>query len=118
METRMVSSRSTLFGFVVALVMASQANAQESQQTWRITSPAGRPDIYNTQQDAVAAFATLPEPMPDVYTGGWPLAKQIKDQVISENGDMTLTYWLGKEPPKDPDWRYVAAPPDLEFVTE
>lgn len=91
--------------FIVGTMVGPGVSAQESQKTWRISDPEGQTEIYNTQQEAVAAFVTLPVPHP-IYEGAYHYVDKIKDTEISENGDITLTYWMGKEQPLDPDWIY------------
>lgn len=91
--------------FVIGVLIGSNALAQESQKTWRISDPAGQTAVYNTQQEAVAAFVNLPVPSP-IYEGAYQYVNKIKETEISENGDITITYWMGKEQPLDPDWRY------------
>lgn len=108
----------SLLLLTASALLGFSASAQESQKTWRISYPGGQTAVYNTQQDAVAAFVTLPVPHP-IYEGAYQYVNKIKETEISENGDITITYWMGKEQPLDPEWGYYApttSPPG--FVAE
>ncbi|ATE70800.1 RHS repeat-associated core domain-containing protein [Lysobacter capsici] len=85
----------------VGLALSTNAMAQESGNKWKISDPA-QPTEYGTQQEAVAGMSTLPAPFPGI----WETANKIKDRQVDANGNITLTYWMGKEQPNDPDWSY------------
>lgn len=85
----------------VGLALSTNAMAQESGNKWKISDPA-QPTEYGTQQEAVAGMSALPAPFPGI----WETANKIKDRQVDANGNITLTYWMGKEQPNDPDWSY------------
>jgi RHS repeat-associated protein len=92
------------------MLLAMDASAQESKTTWQITSPSGNTTVYKTQRDAVEAIKTLPapSPYPPEFQEAWQYVNKIKSTVISEDGSISITYWMGKEQPNDPEWAYWA----------
>ncbi|UWU59190.1 DUF6531 domain-containing protein [Stenotrophomonas maltophilia] len=99
-------------GFAPAVVQA-----QESRITWRISQPGGDATQYKTQQAAVAAIKNLPapSPFPPEFQFGWQSVDKIKSKVVDLNGNTSITYWMGKAQPSDPDWTYLSTE---EFSTE
>ncbi|WP_341923535.1 RHS repeat-associated core domain-containing protein [Stenotrophomonas geniculata] len=85
------------------------AQAQESRITWRISQPGGDATQYKTQQAAVAAIKNLPapSPFPPEFQFGWQYVDKIKSKVVDLNGNTSITYWMGKAQPSDPDWSYI-----------
>ena len=83
---------------------------QESGKEWRISEPSGQSTVYNTQPEAVDAIKALPAPngYPPEFQIGWQSVDKIKSQKVSESGDISITYWMGKAQPSDPDWSYIA----------
>ncbi|MGS1319659.1 RHS repeat-associated core domain-containing protein [Stenotrophomonas geniculata] len=99
-------------GFAPAVVQA-----QESRITWRMSQPGGDATQYKTQQAAVAAIKNLPapSPFPPEFQFGWQYVDKIKSKVVDLNGNTSITYWMGKAQPSDPDWTYLSTE---EFSTE
>ncbi|BCX44251.1 RHS repeat-associated core domain-containing protein [Stenotrophomonas pavanii] len=93
------------------------AQAQESKITWRISQPGGNSTQYKTQQQAVQAIKSLPapSPFPPEFQFGWQSVDKIKSKVVDLNGNTSITYWMGKAQPSDPDWTYLST---AEFTTE
>ncbi|MEN6683445.1 RHS repeat-associated core domain-containing protein [Stenotrophomonas pavanii] len=93
------------------------AQAQESKITWRISQPGGDATQYKTQQAAVAGIKNLPapSPFPPEFQFGWQYVDKIKSKVVDLNGNTSITYWMGKAQPSDPDWTYLST---AEFTTE
>nr|WP_313287178.1 RHS repeat-associated core domain-containing protein [Stenotrophomonas pavanii] len=85
------------------------AQAQESKITWRISQPGGNSTQYKTQQQAVQAIKSLPapSPFPPEFQFGWQSVDKIKSKVVDLNGNTSITYWMGKSQPSDPDWSYI-----------
>ncbi|WP_295553771.1 RHS repeat-associated core domain-containing protein [uncultured Stenotrophomonas sp.] len=85
------------------------AQAQESKITWRISQPGGDATQYKTQQAAVTAIKNLPapSPFPPEFQFGWQSVDKIKSKVVDLNGNTSITYWMGKSQPSDPDWSYI-----------
>ncbi|CAM4127957.1 RHS repeat-associated core domain-containing protein [Stenotrophomonas pavanii] len=95
------------------------AQAQESRITWRISQPGGDATQYKTQQAAVAAIKNLPapSPFPPDFQFGWQYVDKIKSKVVDLNGNTSITYWMGKTQPSDPEWTYYGAG-DSGFLSE
>ncbi|WP_401742406.1 RHS repeat-associated core domain-containing protein [Stenotrophomonas geniculata] len=95
------------------------AQAQESKITWRISQPGGDATQYKTQQAAVAAIKNLPapSPFPPDFQFGWQYVDKIKSKVVDLNGNTSITYWMGKTQPSDPEWTYYGAG-DSGFLSE
>lgn len=93
------------------------AQAQESKISWRISQPGGNSTQYKTQQAAVAAIKNLPapSPFPPEFQFGWQSVDKIKSKVVDLNGNTSITYWMGKSQPSDPDWSYLST---AQFPTE
>jgi len=101
----------------VALTMAAlgcaaplAAQAQESKTTWRISQPSGNSTQYKTQQAAVQAIQSLPapSPFPPELQFGWKSVNSIKSTVVDLEGNTSITYWMGKSQPSDPEWSYLS----------
>ena len=108
----------------VALTMAAlgcaaplAAQAQESKTTWRISQPSGNSTQYKTQQEAVQAIKSLPapSPFPPEFQFGWQSVNSIKSKAVDLEGNTSITYWMGKSQPSDPDWSYLST---AQFPTE
>ena len=93
--------------------LSAVAQAVEPKRTFRLLDSAGsQVGSYNTQSEAVAAIKALPSPipiMPDAYTH----VTEIKESSVDESGAITITYWMPRNQPTDPDWTY-----DGSFATE
>ena len=91
------------------LLRPAVAQAQESKITWRISQPGGNSTQYKTQQQAVQAIKSLPapSPFPPEFQFGWQSVDKIKSKVVDLNGNTSITYWMGKSQPSDPDWSYI-----------
>ncbi|TFZ44925.1 RHS repeat protein [Stenotrophomonas maltophilia] len=104
---------------IVALgcIAPAVVQAQESKITWRISQPGGNSTQYKTQQAAVAAIKNLPapSPFPPEFQFGWQSVDKIKSKVVGLDGTTSITYWMGKAQPSDPDWTYLST---AEFSTE
>ena len=102
-------SRAVLAIVAVGFVAPAVAQAQESKITWRISQPGGDAAQYKTQQAAVAAIKNLPapSPFPPEFQFGWQSVDKIKSKVVDLNGNTSITYWMGKTQPSDPDWSYI-----------
>lgn len=87
----------------IAAVLAAPATAQESGKTWTVLTPApsGPTTEFATQQQAVEAFQTSQVPFPI-----WPEIKEIKSAEVGADGTVTISYWMGKGPPADPNWSF------------
>ena len=85
------------------------AQAQESKTTWRISQPGGNSTQYKTQQEAVQAIKSLPapSPFPPDFQFGWNSVDKIKSKVVGLDGNTSITYWMGKSQPSDPEWSYI-----------
>ncbi|WP_340568935.1 RHS repeat-associated core domain-containing protein [Stenotrophomonas sp. G106K1] len=96
---------------IIALsgITPTVAQAQESKITWRISQPSGDATQYKTQQAAVAAIENLPapSPFPPEFQFGWQYVDKIKSKIVDLNGNTSITYWMGKTQPSDPDWSYI-----------
>ncbi|MEG2977930.1 MAG: hypothetical protein RR831_00280, partial [Stenotrophomonas sp.] len=86
------------------------AQAQESKKTWRISQPSGSSTQYKTQQAAVQAIQSLPapSPFPPEFQSGWKSVNSIKSTVVDLEGNTSITYWMGKSQPSDPEWSYLS----------
>ncbi|AWH33208.1 RHS repeat-associated core domain-containing protein [Stenotrophomonas sp. SAU14A_NAIMI4_8] len=104
---------------IVALGCAAPiaSQAQESKTTWRISQPSGNSTQYKTQQAAVQAIKSLPapSPFPPEFQFGWQSVNSIKSKVVDLEGNTSITYWMGKSQPSDPDWTYLST---AQFPTE
>jgi len=118
-RTRMANGMTRLPHLAVAIICTCivPAAAQESRVTWHITQPAGNATAYATQQDAVRALASLPapSPFPPALQFGWKSVNTIKSKTVSLDGTLSITYWMGKSAPLDPEWSYVST---AIFTTE
>ena len=103
----------------VGCIAPAVVQAQESKITWRISQPGGDATQYKTQQAAVAAIKNLPapSPFPPEFQFGWQYVDKIKSKVVDLNGNTSITYWMGKTQPSDPDWTYYGAG-DGGFLSE
>ncbi|WP_187308483.1 RHS repeat-associated core domain-containing protein [Lysobacter antibioticus] len=95
----------SLLAAVMCYSFSSSVSAQESGNKWKISDPAGQSTEYNTQQEAVEAIWELPAPSPETE-GAYQFVEQIKSTKIDEEGNVLITYWMGKDQPTDPDWKY------------
>ncbi len=102
-------SRAALVIAALSGITPTMAQAQESKVTWRISQPGGDATQYKTQQAAVAAIKNLPapSPFPPEFQFGWQYVDKIKSKVVDLNGNTSITYWMGKAQPSDPDWSYI-----------
>ncbi|WP_439448406.1 RHS repeat-associated core domain-containing protein [Stenotrophomonas sp. ATs4] len=102
-------SRAVLAIVAVGCFAPAVAQAQESRITWRISQPGGNSTQYKTQQQAVQAIKSLPapSPFPPEFQFGWQSVDKIKSKVVDLNGNTSITYWMGKTQPSDPDWSYI-----------
>ena len=96
---------SPFWTIVLLLMPIAGALAQESGREWTLTYDGSTYGTYNTQQEAVSAIKSLPPPNP-LYEGVWDYVDKIKETTVSESGELAVAYWMGKEQPTDPDWRY------------
>lgn len=104
-------SRAVLAMIALGCFASAVAQAQESKITWRISQPGGDATQYKTQQAAVAAIKNLPapSPFPPEFQFGWQYVDKIKSKVVDLNGNTSITYWMGKSQPADPEWTYHGA---------
>ncbi len=56
-----------------------------------------------------------PSPFPPEFQFGWQSVDKIKSKVVDLNGNTSITYWMGKAQPSDPDWTYLST---AEFSSE
>jgi len=97
-------------------MLATNAAAEESKRTWTLLDQDGQTHgPYKTQDQAAASIKNLPDPSPYI-PGFYKYADQIKNREISQNGDLKITYWNGKEQPTDPEWEYPVGTQD--YATE
>lgn len=93
-------------GLTLAVGLAISANAmaqEESGNAWKVLEPTGLTAPYNTQQQALTAVNSHNQPFPGI----WEHVTKIKDRQVDGNGNVTLSYWMGKEQPNDPNWSYI-----------
>lgn len=110
-------SRAVLAIVALGCIAPAVVQAQESKITWRISQPGGDATQYKTQQAAVAAIKNLPapSPFPPEFQFGWQSVDKIKSKIVGLDGTTSITYWMGKSQPSDPDWTYLGT---AEFSTE
>ncbi|WP_074870486.1 RHS repeat-associated core domain-containing protein [Lysobacter enzymogenes] len=85
------------------MALSTNAMAQEeSGNAWKVLEPTGLNTPYNTQQEALSAVNAHNQPFPGI----WEQVTKVKDRQIDTNGNITLSYWMGKEQPADPNWSY------------
>lgn len=94
---------------VLGCMTPASAEAQESKTTWRISQPGGNSTQYKTQQEALQAIKSLPapSPFPPDFQFGWNFVDKIKSKVVGLDGNTSITYWMGKSQPSDPEWSYL-----------
>lgn len=109
LERLKIISCAVLAMVAVGCFAPAVAQAQESKITWRISQPGGNSTQYKTQQQAVQAIKSLPapSPFPPEFQFGWQSVDKIKSKVVDLNGNTSITYWMGKSQPSDPDWSYI-----------
>ncbi|MCD9097436.1 RHS repeat-associated core domain-containing protein [Luteimonas fraxinea] len=99
--------------------MAAPAFAQESNQTFTLYDGEDQVfGVYETQEEAERAISTIPGI--DWAPTAYQYVTEIRDQVFSpDSGELTITYWMGKLQPSDPDWQYWTTYGDqLTFASE
>ncbi|MCW0422148.1 RHS repeat-associated core domain-containing protein [Xanthomonas sacchari] len=71
---------------------------------------------YTTQAEAEAAIKAIsgPQYAEDAYQ----YVDTIKDQIVSEDGKMLITYWMGNAKAKDEDWLYYPSMGGSKFASE
>ncbi|WP_253254278.1 RHS repeat-associated core domain-containing protein [Xanthomonas arboricola] len=87
----------------VLIALSACAWAQEAKPKFSVYDTDGKHfGDYTTQVQAEAAIKTIPGPtnVEDIYK----YIDTIKQASVSENGEMTITYWTGREKAKDEDW--------------
>lgn len=99
-----------LVTIVLGCMTPVSAQAQESKTTWRISQPSGNSTQYKTQQEAVQAIKSLPapSPFPPEFQFGWSSVDKIKAKKVGLDGNTSITYWMGKSQPSDPEWSYLS----------
>lgn len=101
-HSKMLAFLSSIF---LLMAMAANAAAQESNQTYALFDEQNQAyGVYETQQEAEAAIKNIPGPTG--FEDAYQYANKIKGRVISEEGDLEITYWVEKKEAINEEWEY------------
>lgn len=103
------NTRSARYALPMAMLclffLSPLVSAQGKKQQFLVRDADGASHgAYDTQAQAEAAIKAIPGPqyMQDAYR----YVDTIRDQTVSEDGKMLITYWMGREKANDEDWVY------------
>ncbi|WP_338339866.1 RHS repeat-associated core domain-containing protein [Xanthomonas euvesicatoria] len=94
-----------LMAMLCLLFLSQLVSAQGKKQQFLVRDADGASHgTYDTQAQAEAAIKAIPgsQYMQDAYR----YVDTIRDQTVSEDGKMLITYWMGREEANDEDWLY------------
>ncbi|WP_230439615.1 RHS repeat-associated core domain-containing protein [Xanthomonas melonis] len=106
-----------LIAMLCLFFLSPLVSAQGKKQQFLVRNAEGASHgAYDTQAQAEAAIKAIPGPqyMQDAYR----YVDTIRDQTVSEDGKMLITYWMGNAKAKDEDWRYRPAMGGSNFPSE
>ena len=90
------------------LLRPAVAQAQESRSPGAFRSPAAMRPVQDPAAAVQRSRTFRTSPFPPEFQFGWQSVDKIKSKVVDLNGNTSITYWMGKSQPSDPDWTYTA----------